>query len=226
MLGAGKFITFQLILSLSLKPHQLANVLINKLSSLNSLDIYTTTSSLPSPRTLASTTPASLYALFEAHSMAPFLALKYAPAAMKKTTPKGTYVNAAPKDAAYGSIIVVTSVASSSPPHDAAGANVGPGFTIAAHAALGVVRAGVGALKGSGVRINCVSAGGIVAESNSPAGESGKGSDSGGLERLGSPMEVARVVGFLSSGFSSYITGSNVVVDGGASVMGSLGVAS
>jgi NAD(P)-dependent dehydrogenase (short-subunit alcohol dehydrogenase family) len=154
--------------------------------------------------------------------MAPFLALKYAPAAMKKTTPKGTYANAAPKDAAYGSIIVVVSSASSSSPPDAAGANVGPGFTIAAHAALGVVRAGVGALKGSGVRINCVSAGGIVAEGSSAAGESEKG----GLERLGSPMEVARVVGFLSSGFSSYITGSNVVVDGGACVMGSLGVAS
>ena len=154
--------------------------------------------------------------------MAPFLALKYAPAAMKKTTPKGTYANAAPKDSAYGSIIVVTSVAnssssSSSPP--AGSVNVGPGFTIAAHAALGVVRAGVGALKGSGVRINCVSAGGT--------GEGGSSSSSsGGLERLGLPMEVARVVGFLSSGFSSYMTGGNVVVDGGASVMGSLGVAS
>jgi NAD(P)-dependent dehydrogenase (short-subunit alcohol dehydrogenase family) len=149
--------------------------------------------------------------------MAPFLALKYAPAAMKKTTPKGTYANAAPKDAAYGSIIVVTS-SSSSPV--AAGTSVGPGFTIASHAALGVVRAGVAALKGSGVRINGVSAGGIT--DGSLTGESGQG----GLERLGMPMEVARVVGFLSSGFSSYMTGSNVVVDGGASVMGSLGVAS
>jgi len=152
--------------------------------------------------------------------MAPFLALKYAPAAMKKTTPKGTYANAAPKDSAYGSIIVVTSVANSSSSSPPAGSvNVGPGFTIAAHAALGVVRAGVGALKGSGVRINCVSAGGT--------GEGGSSSSSsGGLERLGLPMEVARVVGFLSSGFSSYMTGSNVVVDGGASVMRSLGVAS
>lgn len=110
-----------------------------------------------------------------------------------------------------------------SPPSPPAsgGASVGPGFTIAAHAALGVVRAGVGALKGSGVRINCVSAGGIVAEEGQVAAGSG-----GGLERLGMPMEVARVVGFLSSGFSSYMTGSNVVVDGGASVMGSLSVAS
>jgi len=38
-----------------------------------------------------------------------------------------------------------------------------------------------------------------------------------GLERSGTPQEVARVAGFLASGFSSYITGANIVVDGGAS---------
>jgi len=192
---------------------------------LQSLDIYVTTSNLPGPSTLATTTPASLYSLFEANSMAPFLALKYAPAAMKKTTPKGSYANAAPKDRAYGSIIVVSSVANSAP----ASGNVGPGFTVAAHAALGVVRAGVAALKGSGVRINCVSAGSIVEPGTQAVDVGDLPGESapvgrGGLERLGLPMEVARVVGFLSSGFSSYMTGSNVVVDGGASVMGSLGV--
>ena len=38
-----------------------------------------------------------------------------------------------------------------------------------------------------------------------------------GLERAGTPVEVARVAGFLASGFSQYVTGANIVVDGGAS---------
>jgi NAD(P)-dependent dehydrogenase (short-subunit alcohol dehydrogenase family) len=37
-----------------------------------------------------------------------------------------------------------------------------------------------------------------------------------GLERAGLPTEVGRVAGFLASGFSSYITGANMIVDGGA----------
>lgn len=37
------------------------------------------------------------------------------------------------------------------------------------------------------------------------------------LERAGNPQEIARVAGFLASGFSSYVNGANLVVDGGAS---------
>lgn len=177
---------------------------------------------MPGPSTLATTTPASLHTLFEANSMAPFLALKYAPAAMRKTSPRGSYANAAPKDRAYGSIIVVSSVANSGP----GDGGMGPGFTIAAHAALGVVRAGVPALKGTGIRINCVSVGSIADSSsqvmNGAANQSERQVKASGIERPGLPMEVARVVGFLSSGFSSYMTGANLVVDGGASVMGSI----
>lgn len=102
----------------------------------------------------------------------------------------------------------------------------GPGYTIAAHAALGVVRSGVAVLKGTGVRINCISAGqvdvgvdlhgrGNIGALQEPEAQRA----TIGLERAGRPQEVARVAGFLASGFSSYITGANLVVDGGASTM-------
>lgn len=85
--------------------------------------------------------------------MAPFFALKYAPPAMGKLTKKQAYPNAAPKSQKYGSIVVISSVASTY------GGCWGPSYTMATHAALGVVRAGVAVLKGTGVRINCISPG-------------------------------------------------------------------
>lgn len=91
--------------------------------------------------------------------MAPFFALKYAPPAMAKLRneaaagSKPAYPNAAPKTQKYGSIVVVSSVASTY------GGCWGPCYTMAAHAALGVVRAGVAVLKGTGVRINAISPG-------------------------------------------------------------------
>ena len=134
---------------------------------------------------------------------------------MTKTTNKGTYTNAAPKDQGYGSIIVVNSTAAS-----------GPSYAMSSAAALGVVKSGVPVLKGSGVRINAIS----VGEIDIGAGMNGTSTNltkngtadqkrNIGLERSGLPMEVGRVAGFLASGFSSYITGANLVVDGGASAM-------
>ncbi|KAK4993507.1 hypothetical protein LTR50_000437 [Elasticomyces elasticus] len=152
---------------------------------------------------------------------------------MAKTTPKGSYPNAAPKDSAYGSIIVVSSVASTY------GGCWGPAFTMSCHAALGVVRAGVATLKGTGIRINCISPGqidiGVDLKGFDMRGLSAQLPPASlqsdevrkqvvGLERAGLPKEVGRVAGFLASGFSSYVTGANMVVDGGASVMNPLTV--
>jgi len=82
------------------------------LNSWGRLDIWVCSSGLLGPSSLEATTPADLQKCFEANSMAPFFALKYAPPAMAKMTPKKGYPNAAPKDQRYGSIIVVSSVAS------------------------------------------------------------------------------------------------------------------
>jgi len=198
------------------------------------LDIWTSSTGLLGPASITTTGPRDLLSAFETNAMPAFFALKYAPAAMQKTMKKGSYPNAAPKDAAYGSIIVVTSVAGTY------GGCWSPAFTMASHAALGVVRSGVLVLKGTGVRINAITAGQI--EVGVDLGESGmaemqkgqfpparlQGGEAQkrtiGLERAGRPEEVARVAGFLASGFSSYITGSEIRVDGGAGVMNPLTV--
>jgi len=184
------------------------------------------------PPSITETSPTDLIQCFESNAMAPFFALKYAPPAMSKTlTVAGNYPNAVPKDRGYGSIIVVSSVSAEY------GGCWGPCFTMSSHAALGVVRSGVQVLKGTGIRINAISAGqidiGVDLRKSDVKGLNSQFPPSSlqtaeahkkniGLERPGLPTEVARVAGFLASGFSSYITGANLVVDGGATVMNPL----
>jgi NAD(P)-dependent dehydrogenase (short-subunit alcohol dehydrogenase family) len=122
----------------------------------------------------------------------------------------------------------------------------GPAYTMTQHAVLGLVKASVIQLKGSGIRINCVSSGTIdmgielskvrlqklplifqqFEEQNGTANGKLPNLKIGlqnaehvgktvGLERPGEPEEVAKVVGFLASGFSSYVQGANIIVDGG-----------
>ena len=191
------------------------------LNAYGRIDVWVTSSGLLGPASIDATTPQDLQKCFEANSLAPFFALKYAPHAMEKTTKKGSYPNAAPKDQKYGSIIVISSTASQY------GGCWGPCFTMSSHAALGVVRAGVATLKGTGVRINCISPGqidmGVSLQGLDMKGMSAQlppaqlqspevQKNAIGLERAGIPAEVGRVAGFLASGFSSYITGANLVV--------------
>lgn len=116
------------------------------LNAYGRLDVWVCSSGLLGPPSLDQTTPKDLQMCFEANSMAPFFALKYAPPAMGKMTSQKSYPNAAPKDQRYGSIVVVGSVASTY------GGCWGPCYTMSSHAALGVVRAGVAVLKGRSLK--------------------------------------------------------------------------
>lgn len=75
------------------------------------LDVYACAGGLLGPSTLAATGPNELAKCFNANAVGPFYALKYAPAAMAKRSPKAAYPNSTPKDCAYGSIIIISSVA-------------------------------------------------------------------------------------------------------------------
>lgn len=76
----------------------------------------------------------------------------------------------------------------------------------------------------SGIRVNCVSPGWIATDldaSENPAGTASGEWDlpPGVLDRMGTPAEIAAVVGFLASADASFVTGQTLVVDGGLSIL-------
>lgn len=92
-----------------------------------------------------------------------------------------------------------------------------------ARAALENLAAGL-ALEWSryGIRTNCVSVGTIASEGLQQYGEDtvNEWARTIPMGRLGTPDEVAKVIGFLVSDAASYITGSVITVDGGADAWG------
>ncbi|WP_436414230.1 SDR family oxidoreductase [Petrimonas sp.] len=65
------------------------------------------------------------------------------------------------------------------------------------------------------IRINCVSPGGILDEKNQHPSFIKKYSEKSLLKRLGNPEEIAPAITFLLSDEASFITGHNLMVDGG-----------
>lgn len=65
------------------------------------------------------------------------------------------------------------------------------------------------------IRVNCVSPGGILDEKNQHPSFIKKYSDKSPLKRLGKPEEIAPAISFLLSDEASFITGHNLMVDGG-----------
>ncbi|WP_333866588.1 SDR family oxidoreductase [Sphingobacterium sp.] len=65
------------------------------------------------------------------------------------------------------------------------------------------------------VRVNCVSPGGIIDEKNQHPSFIKRYSDKSPLGRMGRPEEIAPAISFLLSDDASFITGHNLMVDGG-----------
>lgn len=93
-----------------------------------------------------------------------------------------------------------------------------PIYSAAKGGMLSLVRSFADRLARDGIRINSVSPGQILTPMMRPAIEAlpdGFFEKRILLERIGDPMEIGRVVRFLLSNEASYITASEVVVDGG-----------
>ncbi len=65
------------------------------------------------------------------------------------------------------------------------------------------------------IRVNCVSPGGIIDEKNQHPSFIKRYSNKSPLKRLGNPEEIAPAITFLLSEEASFITGHNLMVDGG-----------
>ena len=90
--------------------------------------------------------------------------------------------------------------------------------------AYGAAKAGVSSLTRTlavegaavGIRANTVLVGRVV----SSAGDSGHHTGGGRLTRIGNPMDIAYAVGYLASDQAAFVTGAELVADGGFSVNG------
>ncbi|KAF5710881.1 2 4-dihydroxyhept-2-ene-1 7-dioic acid aldolase [Fusarium mundagurra] len=90
-------------------------------------------------------------------------------------------------------------------------------YVTSKHAVVGLSRTATAELGPKGIRVNCVCPGPI--ETPILGDETNKGPDifkqMAPLQRLGQPIEVAKLVHWLLSDGSSYVTGTTQVIDGG-----------
>jgi NAD(P)-dependent dehydrogenase (short-subunit alcohol dehydrogenase family) len=115
---------------------------------------------------------------------------------------------------AQGAVVITSSV------HALVGMRGRPAYA-AAKGGLSSLTRQLAAEYGPEVRVNAVLPGPILTQAWAEIGEADRGRAAAGtaLGRLGTPEEVAAAVAFLASSDSSFITGINLVVDGGWSII-------
>lgn len=117
------------------------------------------------------------------------------------------------KTRGVGNIIFITSV------HTAMAFIGDASYDGSKHWAVGYMRARAVELAGTGIRVNAVAPGAIQnAGPNTDVLAIEEGSKKIPMKRFGNPEEIASVVTFVASDEASYITGTEIRVDGGLSV--------
>ena len=100
-------------------------------------------------------------------------------------------------------------------------------YPVAKHAVIGLTRALAIEYAAKGIRVNAISPGAIDTPLNvrvwgatgDLAGERRRAEEGHPLKRIGTPEEVAAAVAFLASAEAGFITGENLLVDGGRSIV-------
>lgn len=106
-------------------------------------------------------------------------------------------------------IVVIGSVSAHTPLRDAAL------YGASKSALLALVRGAAADLGPLGIRINLVSPGGMATDMGAPGGAVPGDYAGIPLQRIGRPEEIAEVVEFMLSPRASYVTGAELIVDGG-----------
>lgn len=162
------------------------------------LDFAFNNAGVASGQSLVDETEENYYKVFDVNVKGVFLCLKYEIAQMLQQG-KGSIVNCA----SILGVVGLTPVAF---------------YSASKHAVLGLTKTAALEMAKSNIRINAVSPGVIKTEMAEPFFDIPFFKDfikKHPMDRVGTPEEVANVVTFLCSDKASFITGENIVLDGG-----------
>jgi NAD(P)-dependent dehydrogenase (short-subunit alcohol dehydrogenase family) len=113
-----------------------------------------------------------------------------------------------------GSIVNISSVAG------LRGGRAGPAYTASKFGVIGLTRNIAANYRGQGIRCNAVCPGSVrtglsAGARPNPTGMALRAAGDGDRPRQGEPEEIARVVAFLASDAAAYVSGAEVLADGG-----------